>query len=356
MTQLDRYIAAHALRYFIFAAFGLTALFSLLEFVEQLRSVGQGHYHLVDALAYVALLSPSKLLQAAPVSMLLGSLLGLGGLASGSELTAMRALGISERRIAGALFKLAVPILAVLFLMAEFVIPPAQQFAQAERTAKLSSSAPVHGGDGFWAQADRQYLNVEHFGFGNVPRDINIYAFTADGALASYIHADRAMIRPDGTWLLSDVVRKRLHAAQFQTEYLASLAWHSFLPQQQAQLLVLPPESMPPVELYRYVRDLEQRDQPATRYQQAFWAKVSIPLSMFAMILIAMPFVFATSRAQNSGQQLAIGAIIGIVFTLIQQISAHLDLLLNLNPAIVVMAPPLLLMAAAVYLFRRAHR
>ena len=243
MTQLDRYIAAHALRYFIFAAFGLTALFSLLEFVEQLRSVGQGHYHLVDALAYVALLSPSKLLQAAPVSMLLASLLGLGGLASGSELTAMRALGISERRIAGALFKLAVPILAVLFLMAEFVIPPAQQFAQAERTAKLSSSAPVHGGDGFWAQADRQYLNVEHFGFGNVPRDINIYAFTADGALASYIHADRAIIRPDGTWLLSEVVRKRLHAAQFQTEYLASLAWHSFLPQQQAQLLVLPPDA-----------------------------------------------------------------------------------------------------------------
>jgi len=356
MTRLDRYIAAHALRFFILAVAGLTALFSLLEFVEQLRSVGEGHYRLVDALIYVALLSPSKLLQVAPVSMLLASLLGLGGLAGNSELTAMRALGVSERRIAGALLKLAVPILAVLFLTAEFVIPPAQQFAQADRTAKLSSSAPVHGGDGFWAQANRQYLNVQQFGFGNIPKNINIYTFTADGALTSYIHADRAIIRPDGTWLLSDVVRKRLHASQFETEYLPSLAWHTFLPRQQARLLVLPPESMPPVELYRYTRYLEQRDQPATRYQQALWAKAGIPLSMAAMILIAMPFVFGSARAQNGGQQITIGAIIGIVFTLVQQISAHLDLLLGLNPAVTAITPPLLLMALAIYLFRRAHR
>jgi lipopolysaccharide export system permease protein len=356
MNQLDRYIAVHTLRFFILSAAGLTALFSLLEFVEQLRFVGQGHYHLVDALTYVAFLSPSKLLQAAPVSMLLGSLLGLGGLASGSELTAMRALGIPERRIAGALFKLTIPILAGLFLLAEFVIPPAQQFAQTERAAKLSSSEPLRGGDGFWAQGNGQYLNVEHFGFGNIPKGINIYTFTSGGTLAAYIHADRAIIRPDGTWLLTGVVQTRLLASQFQTENLTSLTWHSFLPKQQAHLLVLPPESMPPIELYRYVRDLKQHNQPAARYQQALWATVSIPLSMFAMILIAMPFVFGTSRAQNSGQQLAIGAIIGIVFTLIQQISAHLDLLLTLNPAFIITAPPILLMAVAIYLFRRSQR
>ncbi|MGC8535013.1 MAG: LPS export ABC transporter permease LptG [Rhizomicrobium sp.] len=356
MTQLDRYIAVHTLKFFFFSAVGLTALFGLLEFVEQLRFVGQGHYRLVDALAYVTLLSPAKLLQAAPVSMLLGSLLGLGGLASGSELTAMRALGISERRIAGALFKLTVPIVAGLFLMAEFVVPPAQQFAQTERAAKLSSSAPVRSGESFWAQGDGQYLNVKHFGFGNAPRGINIYTFSAAGALASYIHADRAIIRPNGTWLLAGVVQTRLMSSEFQTEHLTSLAWHSFLPKKQARLLVLPPESMPPIELYLYVRNLEKHNQPATRYQQAFWEKISIPLSMFAMILVAMPFVFRTSRAQNSGQQLAIGAIIGVVFTLIQQITAHLDLLLALNPAAIITAPPILLMIAAIYLFRRTQR
>ncbi|MDE3114211.1 MAG: LPS export ABC transporter permease LptG [Pseudomonadota bacterium] len=356
MTQFDRYIAAAALRYFLLVVFGLTALFGLLEFVEQLRSVGQGQYRLIDALAYVALISPSRLLQVAPVSMLLASLLGLGGFAATSELTALRALGVSERRIAGALVKLAVPILVVLFLMAEFVIPPAQQFAQAERTGRLSSSAPLHGGNGFWVQADRQFLNVEWFGYGNLPKNINIYTFTADGALEDYIHAEQAVIRPDGIWLLSGVARKTVHAGQFTTQYLPTLAWHSFLPKRKAQLLVLPPESMPPLELYRYVNDLEQHHQPATRYQQELWAKASVPFSLIAMILIAMPFVFAPARAQNSGQQITIGAVIGIVFTLIQQIGSHLDVLLNLDPMVIAMAPPFMLMAAAVYLFRRAHR
>ncbi|MBU6443404.1 MAG: LPS export ABC transporter permease LptG [Alphaproteobacteria bacterium] len=356
MTQFDRYIASAALRFFVFAAFGLTALFSLLELVEQLQSVGQGQYRLIDALVYVLLLAPSKLLQVAPVSMLLASLLGLGGLATTSELTALRALGVSEFRITISLIKLAVPILVTLFLTVEFVIPPAQQLAQTERTAKLTSSEPVHGGDGFWTQSDRQYLNVQSFGYGNVPKNINIYVFTANGTLSRYVHADRAVIRPDGTWLLDNVIQKQVLTQQFRTEYLSTLAWHSFLPQQKAKLLVLPPESMPPIELYRYVRDLELHHQPATRYQQELWAKISIPVSFIAMILIAMPFVFAPARAQNSGQQIAVGAIIGMIFTLIQQIGAHLDVLLSLDPAVVAMLPPLILMAAAIYLFRRTHR
>lgn len=356
MTQLDRYIMSAVFRVFGQALVGLTALLTLLAFVEELHNVGQGHYRLIDAMVYVFLTSPSKVLQVAPVSMLLASLLGLGGLASHSELTAMRALGVSEARIAGAVFKLAVPILLVLFCTAEFVIPPAQQFAQAERAARLSTPAQLRSANGFWAQSHGQYLNVERFGYGNVPKDINIFIFSDDGALTSYIHADSAVIRPDGDWLLSGVVRKTVAAGQFRTDDLPSLAWHSFLPQQQARMLVLPPQSMPPVELYRYVRDLERHDQPDARYAQELWAKAAIPLSLAAMILIAIPFVFGSARSQNTGQQLTIGAIIGIAFTLIQQISAHLDVLLGLDPAVMALTPPLLMMAVAFYLFRRAHR
>ena len=356
MTQLDRYIMTAVLRVFVLAALGLTALLTLLGFVEELSYVGQGNYRLVDALAYVLLVSPSKLFEVAPVSMLLASLVGLGGLASESELTAMRALGLSERGIAWSLLKLTVPILLVLFLVSEYVIPPAQQFAQTARAARLSTSASFRDANGFWAQSNGQYLNVERFGYGNNPRNINIFHFGEDGVLTSYIHAGRAVIQPDGEWLLSDVVRKRLQAGEFRTDDLPLLAWHSFLPRRQAQLLVLPPESMPPVELYRYVRSLERGHQPAARYAEEFWAKASTPLSMAAMILIAIPFVFGSARSQNAGQQLTIGAIVGIAFTLFQQISAHLDVLLDLNPAITAMAPPLLTISAALYLFRRAHR
>ena len=356
MGLLDRYIEAAAFKAFALVAAALTALFSLLEFVDQLRSVGQGHYRLVDALIYVLLTAPSRLLQVTPVSMLLGCLFALTALAKDSELTALRSVGVSERRIIGSVLKLVVPIVVALFLMAEFVIPPAQQIAQTRRASALSLSGPLHGGDSFWAQSDRQFLNVRQFKYGNVPNDIDIYAFSEDGRLERYIHADRADIQPDGTWLLRGVVRKSVTASRFQTEQMTTLSWQAFVSAEQFQHLTLPAGNMPPTVLYRYVRDLKRRHEQALRYEQELWTKISIPLSLVAMVMIAAPFVFGPPRAQNTGQQITIGAIIGIVFSLSQQIAGHLDLLLNLNPAATAMAPSLLLMILAIYLFRHTQK
>ena len=353
---LDRYIQVAAFKAYVLVVTGLTALFSLLAFVDQLGLVGQGHYRVSDALVYVLLSAPYRLLQMTPMSMLLGSLLALGVLGRNSELIAMRSMGFSEGRVIRRIVMLALPIAVVLLLLAEFVIPTAQRLAQERRSSALTSLTTLRSDDSFWAQGDGQYLNVQQFLYGNVPRDIDIYAFNDDGNLTSFIHAGSADIRPDGTWLLSDVIRKRIRASQFNSEHLASLSWHSFISAKQTRLLILPPESMPPIALYRYVRALKARHQQATRYDQELWAKLSMPLSMVAMIMIAAPFAFGAPRADSFGRQITTGAVVGIVFTFAQQITNQLDLLLDLNPAAVALAPPLLLMVLAVSLFRRAYR
>jgi len=355
MTLLDRYIEAATLKALMLVSAGLTSLFSLLEFVEQLHDVGTGRYRLSDALVYVLLTVPERLLQLMPVSMLLATLFALGTLASHNELTVMRATGIPPRRIVGSVFTLAGPVLLTLFLMAEFVIPRAQQLAQAERLSRLSSaSVPLRSADGFWANGDLQYLNVRRFEHGNVPRNIYVYTFAPDGELQSLIHADSAEVRADGNWLLTGVRIKRFTGTDIETERRAAFAWHSFLRPQQVGLLILPPESMPPVALYQYVSDLERRHQPAARYAQTLWAKVDIPLAMAAMIMICVPFVFGPLRTHGTGQRIMVGAMIGIVYSLVQQIASYLGLLLGLSPALTATLPSLALMAVAVHLTRRA--
>ena len=356
MKLFDRYIAVATLRSFVLVAAVLTALFSLLEFVEELGTVGQGRYHVIDAAAYVLLTVPSRLLQVAPVSMLLATLLALGALARHGELTALRSLGISDGRIIGSVLKLAVLVIVVLFILAQFVIPPTMQLAQSQRSAALFPTAALRNDAGFWAQSDGRYLNVQQFDDGNVPANIDIYAFAPDGSLMSYIHADRAEIRPDGSWLLLDVVRKLVKSSAFQTDRLASLPWASFMSRQQMQALMLAPEDMPPVALYRYVRFLQRRHQQAMHYEQELWMRGGIALSVLAMAMIAAPFVFGPPRLQNPGRQMTIGAIIGVVFSLVQQITGHLGLLLDLDPAMTALAPPCLLMVLAIYLFRGANR
>ena len=99
VALLTRYVQLTTIRAFALVAVTLAGLFTLLEFVEQLASVGEGQYHVRDALFYVVLTAPSRLMQVTPISMLLGALLALGGFARNAELTAMLGLGVPERRV-----------------------------------------------------------------------------------------------------------------------------------------------------------------------------------------------------------------------------------------------------------------
>ena len=354
MKLLDRYIGLAALRSIFLVASGLTALFSLLEFVDQLHDVGQGNYRVADALIYVLLTVPSRVLRLIPVSMLLGTLFALGNMSSDSELVAMQSVGVSRRQIAASVLKIGIPIVVVLFLLAEFVIPTGQRLAQAQRMSKMSVGATIENGNGFWAQGNRQYLSVRWVDLGNVPRDVDIYAFGDKGELKDFIHADKARVGSGDAWQLSDVTETQLIDGKARTEHLDSLSWPTFLSPNQVQLLILPPDSMPPIELFRYLHALKQQNHQVARLEQAFWSKVGIPLSMAAMVLIATPFVFGPPRARTGGQRLAIGTAIGIVFSLAQQLTSLVALLLDLNPLLAAIAPSLLLIAATQYLSNRA--
>ncbi len=356
MTLLERYVADAAAKSLVLVTAALTSLFSLLELVNQLHDVGKGSYRLFDAIDYVLLTAPARVLQLMPVAMLLASLFALGTLANRNELTIMRAAGMSLRRIVASVFRLAAVVFVLLFLAAQFVIPAAEQRAQTLRLSRLSaSSVPFRTENSFWAQGERDFLNVRHFSSGNIPEDIDIYSFAAGGQLASYIHAASAEVHSDATWLLKDVLRKRFVATGVETEHLDSLTWYSFLRAQQVGLLILPPQSMQPIGLAEYVRDLRRRRAPAAQYAQELWAKIDIPIAMVAMILLAVPFVLGPLRTHGTGQRIVVGALIGIVFTLVEQIASYLGQQANVDPALTATAPSFFTMAIALYLFRRAH-
>ncbi len=355
MRLFDRYVGQTVLRAFLVIAAGLTALFSLLAFVEQLGLVGQGHYKTVDALAYTVLTAPSRLLQLAPIAMLLATLLGLGRLARGSELTAFLSFGVSETRIILAVMKLCGPLLLALFLLAQFVIPPAQLAAQRRQVAALGNALPDLSGGGFWVARDRNFLNVEAFSGGDTLRGISVYRFDPDGTLQSFLQAGRAQIRADGQWLLTDVVLKNVQGSRIVTEHRTSLDWKPFLSSRQLQLLAMPVGTMPPVALYRYVQQLKRLHEPTQLYEQAFWSMVAIPLSLIGMALIAVPFVFGSQRGGTAGRQILIGSLLGIVFVIGQQITGYIGLLLDLHPAFFALAPSVLLVGLGLWLLDRGE-
>ncbi len=353
---LDRYIGWTVLRAFLLIAGGLTALFSLLVFVEQLGLVGQGQYRTEDALGYTLLTAPDRLLQLAPVCMLLATLLGLGSLARGSELTALRGFGVSEARIMLAVVKLCGPMLLALFLIAQFIIPPAQLAAQRAQAGALGDALPGLSDGGFWAEQDRVFLNVRSFTGGTSLRGISLYGFNPDGTMRFYLQARQAQIAPDGNWILSDVLRKEIQNGAITTDHPTRLDWTPFLTTRQLHLLAMPPETMPPIALFAYVRALDRAHQPSLRYAQSFWSMLAIPVALVGMALIAAPFVFGAQRSGSAGRQILVGMLLGIVFLLIQQITGYLGLLLQLDPAVSALTPAVALLGLGAWLLERGHQ
>ena len=104
MRKLDRYIGSHVLLAILTVLGIIVGLALLFAFIDELGDV-KGSYGTLHAAVYVLLTTPSRIYEMLPMAALIGCLIGLGTLASSSELTIMRAAGVSLGRIVLAVMK-----------------------------------------------------------------------------------------------------------------------------------------------------------------------------------------------------------------------------------------------------------
>ena len=122
MVKLDRYIGTSVF-FSIIAVLGIIVSLALLfAFIDELSDV-EGGYGVLDALWYVLLTAPRRLYEMLPMAALIGCLVGLGTLASHSELTVMRAAGVSVGRIVWAVMKPMLVLMLAGILIGEYVAP-----------------------------------------------------------------------------------------------------------------------------------------------------------------------------------------------------------------------------------------
>ena len=104
MVKLDRYIGIHVFLAILTVLGIIVGLALLFAFIDELGDI-EDSYGLLDAAWYVLLTAPRRIYEMLPMAALIGCLIGLGTLASNSELTIMRAAGVSIGRIVWAVMK-----------------------------------------------------------------------------------------------------------------------------------------------------------------------------------------------------------------------------------------------------------
>ena len=108
MSLRPRIIDLYLARSVLLATLGAWAVLLSFDLVSalfnELDEIGEGGYTLSHAVLYTAYTVPRRMYELYPTVALIGCVLGLGGLASRSELTAMRAVGQAKFRSAVSCF------------------------------------------------------------------------------------------------------------------------------------------------------------------------------------------------------------------------------------------------------------
>lgn len=352
MKIIDRYLA-HAV--IVGALATMAVLLPLIAFflvADEMDAVKEQGYRLTDALTYVSLSLPRFAYQLFPIATLIGALMGLGALASRSELVAMRAAGVSIGRIVGAamLGGLVLAVLAV--AVGEGLAPIAEREGVRLRAEAMSGQVTMATPYGFWARDRDTFVNIREILPGADLRDVSIYQLDDERRLTVATHAARARF-VDGAWILEDVARSRIFDDRVEAEHLPREDWTSRINPGLLEVVVVQPQMLPIWGLHRYIRYMQANDQDARSYEVAFWAKVVQPFLILAMIFVAIPLLLGSSRTSGTGTRIFVGILVGMVFYLISRTFSYLALLYGLSPVVAAFTPPLLFLAAALWVLRR---
>ena len=347
---LDRYIGTIYLRSVALAFGALLGIFYIATFIDKTDKLFKGQASTGMVFQLLGFMTPQFIYFVIPLSVLLGVLITFGALSRTSELSVMKACGISLYRIAAPLFVLSLAFSGVLYGLEQRVMARANERADAldsqirgrpPRSASLVTRRWVVGRDGaiyHYAQFDQQ---------NNVFTNLEVYD-PAQGAwrLERQVFASRAAF--DGQNWIS--------GAGWEQEFDGTGKWTAFpartlplespeyfgTPQPQAEMMSVP-------ELKRYIDELAESGVNVVPQRIELQKKLAFPFVTVVMTLLAIPFGM-TAGKRGALYGIGIGIVLALSYWIVGGAFAAVGKAGILSPMMAGWAPNILAAGSAAYL------
>ena len=355
MSVLDRYIVRAILGTVLMVMAVLLVLGALFVFIDQQDDVGVGQYTALGALWYSLLNLPQLAYELLPITALIGALLGLGSLARGSELTVIRATGVSVARLAS--IALLAGLLLVLFevLLGEFLAPPREATARAQKAFSKLNNVSFGGGGGAWVRDGALLLNVAGQSSERQFGTMQIFELSPQHTLLALGHATHAVAGARGKWLLSDYRESRFKDDAVITRAPGQRLLESNISAGFLGLAVEDPKQLTGRALWRLIRYFRSNSLDTREYVFAFWSRISRTVGVMFAVLLAIPFVLGSMRSAGAGTRMMFGLLIGIAFFLVQRLIESGTVVFQLNPVLLAWLPTALLALVTFILLARTR-
>ncbi|HTZ53473.1 MAG TPA: LptF/LptG family permease [Candidatus Acidoferrum sp.] len=320
LSILDRYMLSELGGPFIFGLSAFMLIFAATQLLYVGRLVSSEHVPLWAAIEIFIWTLPAYFGLVFPMALLLGTLLAVQRLSGESELTAMKAGGISFMRIVIPLLAAGFVMSFVTYLVQEIVAPyAADQVAQIEDQViahasafnrDLTVSAPLPGGGKQITIAtsyDRGTQALLH---------VTLIQYDRNDVATQIIFADRAEFSAD-KWVLSN-------ASLYRFNPDGTLISEPQVAQQQVELGEKPtdivkrlsqddPENLSRKEIADIVHSGQLTQAEMAKYVTTYQEKLAQPFACFVFVLIAIPYGMRAARS-GGGTSVGFGLAVLIVF------------------------------------------
>lgn len=353
MGKLDTYIGrtvALAVGAVLMVLIGLDVIFAIIDELGDL----EGDYQFADALLYVLWTLPQRVYEQLGFSALVGCMVGLGTLAGTSELTVMRAAGVSIGRIAWAVMKPVMLLIVLGLALAEFVIPHTNQTAENRRAMALGELEGSGLEEGLWIREGGEFVHFNAALSSGELYGVTRYRFGDERELQRVEFSELGRFTGD-QWILENNRATTFTAERALSEATARSEWQADISPDLFSLVVPLPADLSPRNLWSYGNFLDRKGEDSGRYWLQFWKKLLQPLTIASLVMVAISFIFGPLREVTTGLRVFTGVIVGIVFQTLQDMLGPSSVVFGFPPFIAVLLPILLCFAVGWLLLKRAR-
>ena len=351
MRLLNRYIRSAAISSTGVVMMVLLAVETLMELLGQLKHIDRYQYDILKVVLYVMMQLPFDLYQLFPIAGFLGCLIGLGRLATNSELIVMRTVGVSVAQITWSVLKAAFWMILVVTIVGEVFAPGLQSYSEHMR-AKAMHTGSQGLASGVWLRDGTTFFHLGSVSATKKVKNVVAFTFNDKRELTKATYAKNGKYAR-GHWRLfnakvSNFGKDKVTVNKVKNLSL-SLVFDPVLYKQGEKSV----DQLSVKTLYQSILYREHAMLDTEQYKFTFWQRVVQPITTAVMICLGVPFVFGSLRSASTGLRVMTGVIVGFGFYMLNQFLGPLTLVYQLPPVFAALAPTLLFSLACVILLRR---
>ncbi|HEY0759772.1 MAG TPA: LptF/LptG family permease [Acidisarcina sp.] len=320
---LDEYVLREFLTSFALVEVTFVLLMLVFTFFELLGDIIRNRTALVTVGEYLINLTPSMIYSITPLAVLIAVLVTFGMLNRTSELTAMKATGISLYRVVLPILVIASMLAVALFLFDEVYLPSANRRQEALRSIIKGKPAQTFlRPDQVWMFGNQQPGKpgrIFYYQFFDTDRDLfanlTVFEFNPDSfSLSRRIFASSAHWEPRSqSWIFENGWERTFNGETISGYEPFDVRSFSEIREQPQYFKKesRPSSEMSFGELERYIRDLRQSGFDTMQLRVQLSHKLAYPLITLVMAVLAIPFALSSGkRSSLTGVAVAIGVAI----------------------------------------------